>query len=51
MFLLITGEKIKGYLYLRRLCKDLGIETIKEEKLPIKQGSFSIIKIDVEERL
>jgi len=51
MYLLITGSKIKGYLYLRRLCKDIGIETIKEKMLPIDLGNLQIVKIDVEERL
>jgi hypothetical protein len=52
MFLLITGSKIKGYLYLRRLCKDLGIDYFEtKEKLPIKQGSFEIREIEVDEKL
>jgi len=52
MFLLITGSKIKGYLYLRRLCKDIGLDFFEvKEKLPIKQGNFEIIEIEVNEKL
>jgi len=51
MYLLITGSKIKGYLYLRRLCKDIGIEPVKANILPIDLGNLKIVKIEVEEKL
>jgi len=52
MYLLITGSKIKGYLYLRRLCKDIEVDFFEvKDKLPIKQGSFEIREIEVNEKL
>lgn len=51
IYLLITGEKIKGYNSLKVLCNEIGIDhSFIKQNLPFESGRLRIISIDVDER-
>lgn len=51
IYLLITGEKIKGYNSLKILCKEIGVDhSFIKENLPFESGRLKIVQIEVDER-
>lgn len=51
IYLLITGDKIKGYTSLKLLCKEIGIEHKQlKENLPFSSGRFKIVEVQVDTR-